>query len=156
MRANMLSALPPAMSNLSKLRDLAISFNTFANIPACVYALSKLNTLVASDNRITTIDAAQLLLLTSLVCLDLSNNSIDAVPNELGRMDRLTTLKLEGNTFKVPRMVRTGVLMRLPCHHTDPHRPCCSRAPRPYLPTSRPALDLPRCHVYRALLPFAF
>lgn len=64
--------------------------------------LPKLANLIANDNQLSTIDAAALQGLPSLRCLDVSNNAITRVPPELGCLP-LTMLKLEGNSFKIPR-----------------------------------------------------
>ncbi len=53
--------------------------------------------------QISSIDVQGLSALKSLAVLDLQNNSIGAVPPELGLMTQLRTLQLEGNPFRVPR-----------------------------------------------------
>jgi Leucine-rich repeat (LRR) protein len=52
--------------------------------------------IVASDNRIKIINISGLAKLPSLSCLDLSNNNIDNVPSELGLLENIKALKLEG------------------------------------------------------------
>ena len=42
-------------------------------------------------------------------CIDLTNNNVGKVPPDLGFIDTLTTVKLEGNTFKTPRLQPLGV-----------------------------------------------
>jgi Leucine-rich repeat (LRR) protein len=102
-RNNSLSTLPKEMSLLLRLQDLILSMNQFSEIPHCLAGLPKLTNLIANDNKIQRIDVGLLQALPSLSCLDLTNNSVDAVPAELGFLPNLKSLKLEGNAFKIPR-----------------------------------------------------
>lgn len=58
-------------------------------MPSCIYEIKSLEILLASDNRMTTIDASGLSNLKRLATLDLSNNNIDYVPPELGNMTQI-------------------------------------------------------------------
>ena len=102
LRNNSLTTLPD-LSRLSKLQDIVLSMNAFAALPSSLYGLPKLTSILCSDNRVTSIDVAGISQLPLLNVLDLSNNNIDSVPPELGRVATLKSLKLEGNAFKNPR-----------------------------------------------------
>lgn len=84
-----------------QLRELVIASNRFTSLPSVVYQLTTLEVLIASNNKITDLDAKQMIGLVSLAVLDLANNDISALPPELGKMN-LRSLKVEGNRFKVP------------------------------------------------------
>ncbi len=102
-RNNALSSLPNDIGRLVKLQDIVLAMNSFSILPPALAGLPKLTTIVASDNKLQVIDVGLLKSLPILNCLDLTNNSIDSVPNELGFLQTLKSLKLEGNAFKVPR-----------------------------------------------------
>jgi Leucine-rich repeat (LRR) protein len=102
-RSNVLSALPTELSQCKGLEEVVCSMNRFSSIPAVLYTIPSLVSLIFSDNQIGTIDVAALRRLPALNCLELTNNSINQVPPELGLMEGLNALKLEGNCFKIPR-----------------------------------------------------
>ena len=58
---------------------------------------------VANGNQIKEIRVDNLKELSMLAVLDLSNNDINHVPPELGRLTQIRALQLEGNPFRVPR-----------------------------------------------------
>ena len=58
---------------------------------------------MANGNQIKEIRVDDLRKLSMLAVLDLSNNDIDHIPPELGRLTHIRTLQLEGNPFRVPR-----------------------------------------------------
>jgi Leucine-rich repeat (LRR) protein len=100
---NKLTDLPEDLAQCSRLEELVLGHNQLPCIPPCVFSLGALTALVASDNKITALDARGLLQLRALAMLDLSNNDIAAVPPELGLHQGLRRLQLEGNPSKVPR-----------------------------------------------------
>ncbi len=102
-RGNSLASLPAELAGLHTLQDIVISFNRFTELPEALFGIPSLTAIIANDNQISAIPVAGLLELPALVCLDLTNNSIGAVPPELGLVETLKSLKLEGNRFKVPR-----------------------------------------------------
>jgi len=104
-RNNQLTALPAELASLRHLRDIVLSLNRFSELPKVLYRLPSLDTVIATDNQIGYIDASQSGLgsLQALSCLDLTNNSINKVPPEISLLPNLTSLKLEGNCFKIPR-----------------------------------------------------
>ncbi|KAJ3394359.1 hypothetical protein HDU92_006938 [Lobulomyces angularis] len=84
------------------LIDLNLSNNKISGaFPFEDFNLPLLNNLIASDNKITVINISKLP--KSLLVLDLSNNSINNVPCELGLFKNLQSLVLNGNLFRVPR-----------------------------------------------------
>ncbi len=86
MRNNRLSDLPAELAGCRGLRELVLSFNAFAAIPACVFALSQLDALLLNDNKVAGLDTSGLQRLAKLACLDLSNNNIGSIPPELGAL----------------------------------------------------------------------
>lgn len=103
LRNNYLSDLPMEMSALSSVREVNLSFNRFSRIPEVVTSWEALEILFASDNKIEQLDVAELQKLKRIAVLDLRNNNILQVPPELGNMQQLRNLQLEGNPFRNPR-----------------------------------------------------
>ena len=100
---NKLEQLPPEIGLLAHLREICLSCNRFDQVPTCLYGCAKLETIIASDNRITEIDVDGLRKLAKLTILDLGNNNIGSVPPELGTLTTIRSLTLDGNAFRVPR-----------------------------------------------------
>lgn len=100
---NKLSQLPADFGNLVNLREVCLNCNKFDAVPSCLYSCGKLETLMISDNRITTIEVDGLKQLTKLTILDLGNNNVGSVPPELGLLTNIRSLTLDGNAFRVPR-----------------------------------------------------
>ncbi|XP_009861397.2 leucine-rich repeat-containing protein 40-like [Ciona intestinalis] len=100
---NAISALPDELAECISLREINMSYNLFTVMPGSIFKLKNLEVLVADNNQMTKIDVASLKLLAQLSTLSLQNNSINEVPPELGLFTSITTLKLEGNLFRVPR-----------------------------------------------------
>jgi Leucine-rich repeat (LRR) protein len=100
---NRLDNLPSEISDMTNLREICLSFNKFKSIPTCLQNCEKLETLLLNGNQIQIIDVEGLSRLKRLAILDLSNNDINHVPPELGKLTQLKTLQLEGNSFRVPR-----------------------------------------------------
>ena len=51
-----LSSLPSEFSSLKSLREIALPFNAFAEIPECLYKCPNLETVIMCGNKITSID----------------------------------------------------------------------------------------------------
>ncbi|XP_065643607.1 leucine-rich repeat-containing protein 40 isoform X2 [Hydra vulgaris] len=100
---NVLSSLPSSISQLEHLLELVLSFNKYSSIPPCLFKCKKLQTLLLSNNQITDIDVVGLLEMKCLRTLDLSNNNIACVPPQLGNVEWLQSLNLDGNPFRNPR-----------------------------------------------------
>jgi leucine-rich repeat protein SHOC2 len=75
-------------------KKLDLSSKVLTEIPSEVYGLTNLETLVASDNKITNID--KIGSLHNLKELDLSKNFITTLPEDLLNLDCLEKLRLEG------------------------------------------------------------
>ncbi|XP_072754950.1 leucine-rich repeat-containing protein 40 isoform X2 [Anoplolepis gracilipes] len=106
---NYLKSLPLSISCLKYLRDIDLSFNRFVDIPKAIYDVASLESLIANDNVIATIDVSSLEKLKRLAILNLTNNNIAHVPPELGNLKHLRSLLLSGNCFKYPRQ---AILMK--------------------------------------------
>jgi len=100
---NNLTDIPEEVSTIPNLREISISSNKFVRLPPTIYKCLKLEILVASNNRLSSIEIEELSLLTNLTVLDLRNNDIQVVPPTLGNMVQIKSLLLEGNGFRVPR-----------------------------------------------------
>ena len=100
---NLLSALPAEMEKLAHLLQITLTYNRFTSIPSQLFKLPKLQTILMSNNQLADIDVNGLLELKTLQCLDLANNNIARIPPELGRVEWLKSLTLEGNSFRNPR-----------------------------------------------------
>ena len=102
-RGNVLSTLPAELTQCKGLEEVVCSMNRFGSIPVCLYSIPAITSLVFADNQIGAIDVPALRRLPKLICLELTNNSINQVPPKLGLLEGLSVLKLEGNCFKIPR-----------------------------------------------------
>lgn len=100
---NMLTSLPVEINQLLHLLQITLSYNRFTKIPPELFQCPKLQTLLLANNQVAEIDVPGLMTLKTLQCLDLANNSIARVPPELGRVEWLKNLLLEGNCFRNPR-----------------------------------------------------
>lgn len=72
---------------------LPFSYNTnfyrFTDLPEAIYDVVSLESLIANDNVIATIDVSSLEKLKKLAILNLTNNNIAHVPPELGNLKNL-------------------------------------------------------------------
>jgi len=100
---NKLSSLPSEFELLCNLREIALPYNRFTQVPVCLYRCVKLENIIMCGNQINSIDVEGLASLKNLAVLDLQNNSINQVPPELGNLKHIRSLSLEGNVFRVPR-----------------------------------------------------
>ncbi|XP_044755833.1 leucine-rich repeat-containing protein 40-like [Coccinella septempunctata] len=101
--SNKLTDLPLTLSSLVYMRELVLTNNGFLDLPNCVYELKGLEILLANDNKLSAINVEGFKKLTNLAVLDLSNNSINHVPPELGLLKQLRSLEIQGNLFRQPR-----------------------------------------------------
>ncbi|XP_012266758.2 leucine-rich repeat-containing protein 47-like [Athalia rosae] len=103
LRSNVLQVLPSQASNL-KLCILDLSNNQFDIFPDVCYAeLVHLAELRLNNNKIKEIPP-NINVLPSLKLLDISDNSITAVPNELSDCNKLKELNLKGNPLSDKRL----------------------------------------------------
>jgi len=100
---NMLSELSLQFKSWKALQQISFSSNRFLTVPTFLYEIESLETILATSNQITEIDVSGLERLPKLANLDLSNNNIQSVPPELGKITTLKSLQLEGNSFRNPR-----------------------------------------------------
>ncbi|MGY4818141.1 leucine-rich repeat-containing protein kinase family protein [Pseudomonas chlororaphis subsp. piscium] len=92
---NALSSLPDDLHRLTRLRVLFCSDNHFTQMPACVGQCAQLSMVGFKANRIEHVPAAALPPL--LRWLILTDNRIEALPDELGQRPHLQKLMLSGN-----------------------------------------------------------
>jgi len=115
MSNNKLTALPDALGDLVHLREICLSFNQLTDLPSCLSRCGKLETILAANNKIKSIDVAELSQLSQLAVLDLQNNAVESVPPLLGNLTQIRALQLEGNLFRMPRpailVQGTGAIM---------------------------------------------
>ncbi|XP_028142541.1 leucine-rich repeat-containing protein 40-like isoform X2 [Diabrotica virgifera virgifera] len=86
---NQLEDLPDSLSSLVYIRELILSNNRFKKIPNCIFQMVGIEILLMNDNNIEEIPIDNLKMLTRIATLDLSNNSINYVPPELGNIKQL-------------------------------------------------------------------
>ena len=92
---NALSALPDDLSRLHKLRIIFCSDNLFTTLPAVLGSCPALEMIGFKANRIRHVPAAALP--SALRWLTLTDNAIEALPDELGKCGQLQKLMLAGN-----------------------------------------------------------
>ncbi|XP_042659972.1 leucine-rich repeat-containing protein 40 [Tyto alba] len=102
-RNNFLTSLPEEMEALTRLQIINLSFNRLKVFPSVLYHIPALETILLSNNQVGSIDPLQLKKMGKLATLDLQNNDLLQVPPELGNCETLRTLLLEGNPFRTPR-----------------------------------------------------
>ncbi|MCQ4297359.1 leucine-rich repeat-containing serine/threonine-protein kinase [Pseudomonas stutzeri] len=92
---NRLDALPADLSRLRKLRILFCSDNLFTEMPACLGDCAQLEMIGFKANQIRHLPAAALP--PALRWLILTDNQLQALPEEIGKCRRLQKLMLAGN-----------------------------------------------------------
>lgn len=100
---NALTALPNEFSNLQSLLEVNIVNNRFSSLPKSFYKILSLEHILADGNQITSIEVDGLSCLKTLSTLSLKNNNIATVPPELGKLEQIRNLSIDGNVFRVPR-----------------------------------------------------
>ncbi|XP_032074858.1 leucine-rich repeat-containing protein 40 [Thamnophis elegans] len=103
LRNNILTSLPDEMEALAKLRTINLAFNRFKIFPKVLYRILTLEAILLGNNQIGSLDPQQLQKMEKLSTLDLQNNDLLQIPPELGNCDNLRVLLLEGNPFRTPR-----------------------------------------------------
>ncbi|CAG7816881.1 unnamed protein product [Allacma fusca] len=101
-QGNQIVELPVEFGKLQNLREINLSYNRIQTFPTCLYEMKRLEIVFAADNKMTTLDVANLLEMKNLTVLDVRNNNISQLPPELGTMTQLKSLNVEGNAFRVP------------------------------------------------------
>ncbi|XP_054815710.1 plant intracellular Ras-group-related LRR protein 6 isoform X1 [Prosopis cineraria] len=97
----------PAFSNMPHLQELYLRRMQLSEVPSDVLMLSQLRILDLSQNSLQSIPSG-FKNLTSLTELDLSNNNISVLPPELGLLESsLLALRLDGNPL---RSIRRTIL----------------------------------------------
>jgi len=94
-----LTQVPEAISQLSQLQVLDISFNKISSLPEAIGQLSRLQRLDISNNSISSLSEA-ISQLTRLQGLDLSRNKISSLPEAIGKLSQLQGLYLWGNKIR--------------------------------------------------------
>ena len=109
---NALTGLPAEITQLSALMEINIMSNRFEELPCGLFQIGTLEHILADENKMTTIDVASLKGLARLSTLSLRNNYIKSVPPELGLLEQIKSLCIDGNVFRVPRqaIVQKGTI----------------------------------------------
>ena len=115
-----LTTMPPALSRLSELTTLIVSFNSLGALPDELCALKKLRNLEAAGNQIAALpagvggmatlqtvdlsnnalaDVGGLKELTALVSLKLNSNKLTALPLAWAQLEHLGALEASGNAI---------------------------------------------------------
>ncbi|KAI9004743.1 hypothetical protein BC832DRAFT_592675 [Gaertneriomyces semiglobifer] len=100
--SNRIKFLPIGLTESPSLLEINLSHNMITTLPSHL-PFPKLQIFIAAGNRLESINPDTFYELSDLSCLDLSDNNIARVPPELGLCQKLKTLALQGNTFKIPR-----------------------------------------------------
>jgi len=100
---NALTSLPNEIKDLKSLMEINIMSNRLTQIPVGLYLISSLENILADSNQITSIDVNGLKNLSKLSTLSLSNNNISQIPPELGNLEQIKALNINGNMFRIPR-----------------------------------------------------
>ncbi|RKP02242.1 hypothetical protein CXG81DRAFT_25103 [Caulochytrium protostelioides] len=103
---NRLTQLPLAlieadgMMNLPALVELNLAFNLIETLPDAPLGCRALRHLSLANNKLTQITPETF---EGLETLDLANNSIASLPPRLGLITSIRVLRVDGNTFRMPR-----------------------------------------------------
>ncbi|MCW4627628.1 MULTISPECIES: leucine-rich repeat-containing protein kinase family protein [Marinomonas] len=92
---NKLSELPADLSRLKKLRILFCSNNRFTHLPKVLGQCENLEMIGFKSNQIMTVSSDSLPILTRWLIL--TDNKIDSLPEDFGKLVRLQKLALAGN-----------------------------------------------------------
>ncbi|KDO30047.1 hypothetical protein SPRG_05238 [Saprolegnia parasitica CBS 223.65] len=102
-RNNALSMLPSNVHQLSSLNTLLLSFNRLSTLAGVPWRLMKALSIVsASDNKLT--DLGTIYEAPALSSLSVENNSLQAIPAELGLCPKLKALYISGNPQRTVRI----------------------------------------------------
>jgi len=90
-----------------QLKSLELSFNSLTSLVPLRAHYPNLTTLYANFNQLTSLNPSDL---DGLEIVQVNNNSINRLPAELGLVESLRLLGVDGNTFRVPsrRIVDAG------------------------------------------------
>jgi Leucine-rich repeat (LRR) protein len=103
LNTNKLTSIEPLIVHLSapSLQTLDVSNNRLlGTLPTLRTTYPQLNSLIASDNRISEVPASSL---DGLKIVNLANNDIERLEPQIGLLQgTLTSLNVEGNKFRVP------------------------------------------------------
>lgn len=88
-----LTEVPEAISSLTQLQTLKLSYNLLTEISEAIASLNQLKTLNLSDNQLTELPEA-IASLTQLKILDLSSNKLRELPEVIASLKQLRTLHL--------------------------------------------------------------
>jgi len=94
-----LREVPPAVAQLTELRELRLRKNRLSTLPESLQTLKKLTFLDASSNRLV-IFPAVCWAWPSLRSLDLGDNEIEIIPEDIDGLQQLETLSLWSNPIE--------------------------------------------------------
>ena len=99
----------------SGLELLNLAYNDLTSVPPALILHDKLSEVHLQNNKLASLDAA-FAEMTSLKLLDLSNNSLQEVPHELGYCVPLVSLLIDGNPI---RSIRRTLITRQGSNSTE-------------------------------------
>lgn len=97
----------PTIITAPSLKILDVSFNSLTSLIPLHAHYPRLSTLHVNSNQLTSVNPDDF---DGLEVVQINNNSINKLPPELGLVESLRVLGVEGNTFRVPgrRIVEAG------------------------------------------------
>lgn len=109
---NLLTALPDWLPELTELEVLFLSYNRFSHVPEILGKMPRLRMIGMRGNQIEQLSGAALP--SSLIWLTLTDNFLQTVPPELGRVSGLQKLLLAGNRLeRLPETFREASALEL-------------------------------------------
>ncbi|XP_066524378.1 p53-induced death domain-containing protein 1 isoform X2 [Hoplias malabaricus] len=138
----LLTSLPPAISSLSLLVHLDLSFNRLSTLPSCVLSLSHLSELILCHNQLESLPEElgvlihlqrlsvlgnklvtlppEVGMLLELQELDISFNLLENLPEELGQLQNLQSLELSNNKLeRLPETLGSLQALRVLAIHSN-------------------------------------
>jgi leucine-rich repeat protein SHOC2 len=94
--------MPESISQLVNLRELVLSHNRFHHLPAELYSLSQLQTLLVNNNAIFHTLYSNIMGLHNIVTLSFKSNNLSVIPDQVGKLEKLQDLDFSYN--QIPQL----------------------------------------------------
>lgn len=98
MRSNALASLPETLGNMNQLEDLHVDLNQLESLPAVVGKMTHLKRLFVGGNRLTSLPEFRAGM--KLAYLSADKNRLENLPESVGHLSKLRTLKVERNELR--------------------------------------------------------